>query len=154
MTNSVVLNNKDGITAYISELEEITYADKVKNILSATLPEREVGEVDVTDFDSTGKEFEGDTPDYGTLEIKYLLKNTEQYEKYDDWADEEKTVNFMVFTHTRDNRVVIGKKGKGFAKANKVENLERDSRIEVTLSIRVSGATERTKDEPVENAEA
>lgn len=148
---AAIVGRKGSVVAYVGENETLTSADKLPHVTGFTPPSSEAEEIDVTDFDSDGKEFETGEIDYGTLEITQYL-NTDEYETMQDRVDEGKNVYFMFFVKNKAGEIAVGRQGKGVVKTVTLEGTERGSAITVKTSIKVSGAVTKVIEEPTEES--
>lgn len=144
-----IVGSKDSVSAFVGDAEEIRLADRLKNVKSVTFPNAEADEVDVTDFDSTGKETENGDVDYGTLEITQNLVGADQYDKMQERVKSGSTVYFQSFVKNKEGEVVIGLKGKAKVKSVTPEGLERGSVFTLKTVLKISGSTEKVVAEPV-----
>lgn len=145
---AAIVGRKDTVTCYVGDAEALTVEDKLKNVTTFTLPSSETEEVDVTDFDSEGKEVENGDTDYGTLEITQHLNTADQYDDMQERADSGEIVYFQCFVHDKEGTIVVGRKGKGIVKTVTLEGTERGSALTVKTTIKVSGKVDKAELEP------
>lgn len=145
-----IVTRKGTATAYVGSSSTITLADKLTNVYSFDIPSASADEIDVTDFDSDGKEFEMGLVDYGEVTITQNFANGDIYETVQDWADDGTTVYFELFLKDKNGTIVLGRKGSGVIKGVTVEGIEAGgSKITVQTTIRVSGKPTNVAAEPV-----
>lgn len=145
---AAVVGLKDLVQVYVGDSENITLADKLVHVKTITFPQSEAEEIDVTDFDSDGKETVQGLIDYGNLEFTQHLTEDE-YNDMQDRQDANKVVYFQAFALNTTGAVLIGRKGKGFLKTVAPEGLEMNSAFTVKSTIRVVGATSKVEELPV-----
>ena len=145
---AAIVGRQGTASAYVGNSEVLTAADKLKNVTSFSLPQSEAEEIDVTDFDSVGKEVENGDVDYGELSITQHLNTSDQIDDMQDRIDSGGTVYFQLFIKNKEGNIVIGRKGKGIVKSVQVDGVERGSALTVQTTIKVSGACTKVTNEP------
>lgn len=145
---AAIVGIKGSVSAYVGTAEALTAEDRMTNVTTVTFPTSEAEEIDVTDFDSEGKETENGDVDYGTVEITQHLNTGDQYDDMQDLVDSGEKITFMIFVKNKAGEIVIGRKGKGTVKSVSPEGLERNSAFTVKTTIKVSGKTEKVEAEP------
>lgn len=147
---AAVVGRAGSCTAYVGDSETLKVSDKLAHVTTFSLPSIEVEEIDVTDFDSTGKETESGDADYGELQVTQHLNTGDEFDSMYDRIETGSTVYFQVFVKDKQGTIVIGRKGKGIVKTCTVEGLERGSAITVQTTIKVSGSLAKVTSEPAE----
>ena len=145
---AAIVGRQGTASAYVGNSEVLTAADKLNNVTSFSLPQSEAEEIDVTDFDSVGKEVENGDVDYGELSITQHLNTSDQFDDMQDRIDSGGTVYFQLFIKNKEGNIVIGRKGKGIVKSVQVDGVERGSALTVQTTIKVSGACTKVTNEP------
>lgn len=143
-----VVCTKKTATIYVGTTEELTAEDRLIHMKTFTIPQAETEMVDVTDFDSDGKEEEPGLTDYGEMQITQHLTKDE-YDDMQTLQEEGTLVYFMFFIHNKAGEVIVGRKGKGTVKTVNIEGVEVGSAVTIQTTIKVKGATAKFTDEPV-----
>lgn len=137
---AAIVTRKGTAVAYVGTTEQLSASNKLAHVYSFDLPSAEADEVDVTDFDSEGKEFEMGMVDYGEVTITQNFASGDIYTTVQDWADNGTTVYFQLFLKDKTGAVVLGRKGTGVVKGITVEGVEAGgNKVTVQTTIRVSG---------------
>lgn len=144
---AAIVGSKGSVQVYVGTTETLTASDKLAHVTTITFPQTEAEEIDVTDFDSEGKETENGTKDYGNLEITQHLV-ADEYDNMQDKLDEDTMVYWQAFTLNKAGDVVIGRKGKGYVKTVAPEGLEVDNAFTVQTTIKVYGKTSKVETLP------
>ena len=147
---AAIVGRAGSVVCYIGETEAIKAADKLAHVTTLSLPSTEVEEIDVTDFDSVGKEVEAGDADYGELQVTQHLNTGNEYDSMYDRISAGTVVYFQCFIKNKEGAVVIGRKGKGVIKACTIEGAERGSAMKVQTTIKVSGELSKVTTEPTE----
>ena len=145
---AAIVGRTGSAVAYVGDSETLTSADKLKNVTTFTLPSAEADEIDVSDFDSVGKETESGDIDYGEVTITQHLNTSDQFDDMQDRIDTGNDVYFALFIKNKADEIVIGRKGKGIVKSVSVDGVERGSAITIQTTIKVSGACTKVTSEP------
>lgn len=143
-----IVGRKGSAVAYVGTSEVLTQADRMTNVTTFSFPQSEAEEIDTTDFDSTGNEYELGEVEYGELSITQNLNVGEQYDDMQDLVDSGETVYFNVFIKNKAGEIVIGRKGKGVVKSVTPDGIERGSVFTIQTVIKVSGKTSKITEEP------
>lgn len=120
--------------------QTLAVADKVGKLTTFTVPTAEPTEIDVTDFDSEGKEYEYGTIDYGELQVtQHLTENeyNDMQERIDN--DTEVTVGFFILN--KAGTQVVGRKGNARVKSCTIEGVEVDGAMTVQTTFKITGKT-------------
>lgn len=147
---AAIVGRAGSCVCYISENEAIKAADKLAHVTTFSLPSIEVEEIDVTDFDSVGKEVESGDADYGELQVTQNLNTGDEYDSMYDRISAGTVVYFQCFIKNKEGTVVIGRKGKGVVKSCIIEGTQRGSTMTVQTTIKVSGELSKVTTEPTE----
>ena len=147
---AAIVGRAGSVVCYIGENEAIKAADKLAHVTTLSLPSTEVEEIDVTDFDSAGKEVEAGEADYGELQVTQHLNTGSEYDSMYDRISAGTVVYFQCFIKNKEGTVVIGRKGKGVVKSCTIEGTERGSAMTVQTTIKVSGELAKVTTEPTE----
>ncbi len=119
---------------------DIALADKVGKLTTFTVPTAEPTEIDVTDFDSDGKEFEYGTIDYGELQVTQHL-TSDEYNKMQGYIDNDTAVKVGFFILNKAGEQVVGRKGDAKVKSCTIEGVEIDGAMTVNTTFKITGAT-------------
>lgn len=144
---AAVVGRTGSVVIYVGEAEELKQSDRLPHITTFTVPNSEGSEVDVTDFDSTGKEIETGLMDYGELQVTQHL-NDNEYEIQETRVEEATPVYFQYFIKNKSGNVIVGRKGHGIVKTVSVDGAEMDSAFTVQTTIKVNGKMEKVTTEP------
>lgn len=119
---------------------DIALADKIGKLTTFTVPTAEPTEVDVTDFDSDGKEFEYGTIDYGELQVTQHLTDAE-YNTMQGYIDNDTAVKVGFFILKKDGTPAVGRQGNAKVKSCTIEGVEIDGAMTVNTTFKITGAT-------------
>lgn len=119
---------------------DITLADKIGKLTTFGVPTAEPTEIDVTDFDSDGKEYEYGTIDYGELTVTQHLTNDE-YNTMQGYIDNDTTVKVAFFIVNAAGSQVVGRQGSAKVKSCTIEGVEVDGAFTVNTTFKITGAT-------------
>lgn len=119
---------------------DIALADKIGKLTTFTVPTAEPTEIDVTDFDSDGKEYEYGTIDYGELQVTQHLTDAE-YSTMQGYIDNDTDVKVGFFILKKDGTQAVGRKGNAKVKSCTIEGVEVDGAFTVNTTFKITGAT-------------
>lgn len=119
---------------------DIALADKIGKLTTFTVPTAEPTEIDVTDFDSDGKEFEYGTIDYGELQVTQHL-TSDEYNTMQGYIDNDTAVKVGFFILNKAGEQVVGRKGDAKVKSCTIEGVEIDGAMTVNTTFKITGAT-------------
>ena len=138
---AAIVGRAGSVVCYIGENEAIKASDKLAHVTTLSLPSTEVEEIDVTDFDSAGKEVEAGEADYGELQVTQHLNTGNEYDSMYDRISAGTGVYFQCFIKNKEGTVVIGRKGKGVVKSCTIEGVEVDGAMTVQTTFKITGKT-------------
>lgn len=119
----------------------LALADKLTHLTTFTPPTAEPTEIDVTDFDSTGKEYEYGTVDYGELQATQHLTDDE-YNDMMTRVTSQTACTMAYFIVKKDgSTLAVGRKGNCYVKSCTLEGVEVDGAITVQTTFKITGAT-------------
>lgn len=144
-----IVCTKKTATIYVGDSEALTATDRLVHMKTFTVPQSEAEMVDVTDFDSDGKEEAPGLTDYGELQITQHL-TADEYDNMQTRQETGDTVYFQYYIHNMAGEVIVGRKGKGFVKNVNIEGVEVGGAITIQTTIRVTGKPNSDKNEPTE----
>ena len=147
---AAIVGRAGSCVCYISENEAIKASDKLAHVTTFSLPSIEVEEIDVTDFDSVGKEVEAGDADFGELQVTQHLNTGTEYDSMYDKISAGTVGYFQCFIKNKEGTIGIGRKGKGVVKSCTIEGTERGSAMTVQTTIKVSGELAKATSEPTE----
>lgn len=144
---AAIVGRTGSVVVYIGESETLTQADRLPHLKTFSVPNSEGTEVDTTDFDSTGKENEVGTIDYGQLQTTQHL-NDNEYEIQQERVEEAKDVYFAYFIKNKAGNICVGRKGKGVVKTVSIDGAEMDNAMTVQTTVKVNGKMTKITEEP------
>lgn len=119
---------------------DIALADKIGKLTTFGVPTAEPTEIDVTDFDSDGKEYEYGTIDYGELTVTQHL-TSDEYSTMQGYIDNDTAVKVAFFILNKAGEQVVGRKGDAKVKSCTIEGVEIDGAMTVNTTFKITGAT-------------
>ena len=144
---AAIVGRTGSVVIYVGESETLTAADKLPHVKTFSVPNSEGSEIDVTDFDSTGKEVEIGLLDYGELQVTQHL-NDDEYEVQQTRVEEATDVYFAYYIKNKKGEVIVGRTGKGIVKTVTIDGAEMDSAFTVQTTIKVNGKMTKSEAEP------
>lgn len=139
-----IVGRKDTAQLYVGITETLTTDNKIGHLTTFQFPQIEKTEIDVTDFDSDGKEVEYGTADYGTLEVSQRL-TSEEYNTMQEWCDNDTELYMQAYIIAVDGSVAVGRKFKGLVQAVALEGVEIDSSVIVNTTIKINGKSSKVE---------
>lgn len=146
---AAIVGRTGSVVIYVGEAEELKSTDRLPHVKTFAVPNSEGTEVDVTDFDSTGKEIETGLLDYGELQVTQHL-NDNEYEIQQTRVEEATDVYFAYFVKNKAGDIIVGRKGKGIVKTVTIDGAEMDSALTVQTTIKVNGKMTKLVEEPTD----
>ena len=119
---------------------DIALADKIGKLTTFSVPTAEPTEIDVTDFDSDGKEYEYGTIDYGELTVTQHL-TADEYNTMQGYIDNDTAVKVAFFILNKSDTQVVGRQGNAKVKSCTIEGVEVDGAMTVNTTFKITGAT-------------
>ena len=119
---------------------DIALADKIGKLTTFGVPTAEPTEIDVTDFDSDGKEYEYGTIDYGELTVTQHL-TADEYNTMQGYIDNDTAVKVAFFILNKAGTQVVGRQGDAKVKSCTIEGVEIDGAMTVNTTFKITGAT-------------
>ena len=119
---------------------DIALADKIGKLTTFSVPTAEPTEIDVTDFDSDGKEYEYGTIDYGELTVTQHL-TSDEYNTMQGYIDNDTAVKVAFFILNKSDTQVVGRQGDAKVKSCTIEGVEIDGAMTVNTTFKITGAT-------------
>lgn len=119
---------------------DIALADKIGKLTTFSVPTAEPTEIDVTDFDSDGKEYEYGTIDYGELTVTQHL-TSDEYNTMQGYIDNDTAVKVAFFILKKDGTQAVGRQGDAKVKSCTIEGVEIDGAMTVNTTFKITGAT-------------
>lgn len=144
---AAIVGRTGSVVIYVGENETLKLSDKLPHVKTFSVPNSEGTEVDVTDFDSTGKETETGLLDYGELQVTQHL-NDNEYEVQQTRVEEATDVYFAYYIKNKAGNIIVGRTGKGIVKTVTIDGAEMDSAITVQTTIKVNGKMTKSTEEP------
>ena len=144
---AAIVGRTGSVVIYVGENEALKLSDKLPYVTTFSVPNSEGTEVDVTDFDSTGKEIETGLLDYGELQITQHL-NDNEYEVQQTRVEEATDVYFAYYIKNKAGNIIVGRTGKGIVKTVTIDGAEMDSAMTVQTTIKVNGKMTKSTEEP------
>ena len=144
---AAIVGRTGSVVIYVGENETLKLSDKLPHVKTFSVPNSEGTEVDVTDFDSTGKETETGLLDYGELQVTQHL-NDNEYEVQQTRVEEATDVYFAYYIKNKAGNIIVGRTGKGIVKTVTIDGAEMDSAITVQTTIKVNGKLSKIETEP------
>ena len=144
---AAIVGRTGSVVIYVGENETLKLSDKLPHVKTFSVPNSEGTEVDVTDFDSTGKETETGLLDYGELQVTQHL-NDNEYEVQQTRVEEATDVYFAYYIKNKAGNIIVGRTGKGIVKTVIIDGAEMDSAMTVQTTIKVNGKMTKSTEEP------
>ena len=144
---AAIVGRTGSVVIYVGENEALKLSDKLPHVKTFSVPNSEGTEVDVTDFDSTGKEIETGLLDYGELQVTQHL-NDNEYEVQQTRVEEATDVYFAYYIKNKAGNIIVGRTGKGIVKTVTIDGAEMDSAMTVQTTIKVNGKMTKSTEEP------
>lgn len=144
---AAIVGRTGSVVIYVGENETLKLSDKLPHVTTFSVPNSEGTEVDVTDFDSTGKEIETGLLDYGELQVTQHL-NDNEYEVQQTRVEEATDVYFAYYIKNKAGNIIVGRTGKGIVKTVTIDGAEMDSAMTVQTTIKVNGKMTKSTEEP------
>ena len=144
---AAIVGRTGSVVIYVGENETLKLSDKLPHVKTFSVPNSEGTEVDVTDFDSTGKETETGLLDYGELQVTQHL-NDNEYEVQQARVEEATDVYFAYYIKNKAGNIIVGRTGKGIVKTVTIDGAEMDSAMTVQTTIKVNGKMTKSTEEP------
>ena len=144
---AAIVGRTGSVVIYVGENETLKLSDKLPHVKTFSVPNSEGTEVDVTDFDSTGKETETGLLDYGELQVTQHL-NDNEYEVQQTRVEEATDVYFAYYIKNKAGNIIVGRTGKGIVKTVTIDGAEMDSAMTVQTTIKVNGKMTKSTEEP------
>ena len=119
---------------------DIALADKIGKLTTFSVPTAEPTEIDVTDFDSDGKEYEYGTIDYGELTVTQHL-TSDEYNTMQGYIDNDTAVKVAFFILNKSDTQVVGRQGDAKVTSCTIEGVEIDGAMTVNTTFKITGAT-------------
>ncbi|MEE3417908.1 MAG: hypothetical protein VZQ62_01045 [Methanosphaera sp.] len=143
---AAIVGRKGSAQMYMhdGENQTLTIADRLANLVTFEAPNPETTDIDVTDFDSDGKEFEPGTIEYGESTFEQHLTDSEYEDMMTRVQSQDKVTTAYFIVKKDGTTLAVGRKGNAYVKACQLNNIEIDGAFSVTTTLKWTGATSTT----------
>lgn len=126
------------------ENQTLALADKLAHLVTFEAPNPEADDIDTTDFDSDGKEYEPGMIDYNESTFEQHLVSTEYEDMMTRVQSQDKVTAGYFIVKKDGTTLAVGRKGNAYVKACQLNNIEVDGVFSVTTTLKWTGATSTT----------